>query len=369
MKFTCDRKELKEKLDLVSKVIPARSPKESLSSILINTEPPDKMSLYGTDINMSLNVSFTGCEVDEKVSFLVPAKLLKDIIDNLSSDIIGNLDEKLLTITSGSTTYHLSTQGLDDYPPPDIDWQRSDNAISIDFRLFKNSIKTVIPFTDKSNYRPALSGVLFDLRENELRIVSTDGNRLAVQKVIKNNIKFLNDQFVTNLILPTLSLSILAESESEGDIIIRFDDSKVRFDTTDFSIVTSIIDGNFPKYETVIPNKFVARATVDKNSLKDSVKRIMPICRGNGGVVSISVRKDKLILGSKSPTGIVSDEISAHTDNKEIDIMFDANYINDFLSVGTGPVNIEPSGEESPVKFTFTNNQEFIHIAMPIGEE
>lgn len=369
MNFTCNRKELKEKLDLVSKVIPTRSPKESLSSILINTEPPDKMSLYGTDMNMSLNVSFTGCEVDEKISFLVPAKLFKDIIDNLSSDIAGNLDEKLLTITSGSTTYHLPTQNLDDYPPPDIDWKLSDSAISIDFRLFRNSIKTVTPFTDKSNYRPALSGVLFDLRENELRLVSTDANRLAVQKILKSDIRLANDQLNINLILPTLPLSILAESKLEGDIIIRFDDFKVRFETADFWIVTSTVDGSFPKYEAVIPDEFVARATVDKNSLKDSVKRIMPICKGNGGVVSISVRKDKLILGSKSPTGIVSDEISAHTGNEEIDIMFDANYINDFLSVGTGPVNIEFSGKESPVKLTFTNNQEFIHIAMPIGEE
>jgi len=202
-----------------------------------------------------------------------------------------------------------------------------------------------------------------------LRLVSTDANRLAVQKVVKNDIKFLNDQFVTSLILPTLPLDILAESNLEDNIVIRFSDSKVRFETENIWILTSTIEGSFPKYETVTPEEFIAKATVDKNSLKDSVKRIMPICRDNGYAVRISVRKDKLVLNAKSSAGIVSDEIPAHTNEEEIDIMFAANYITDFLSVGTGPVNIEFSGKESPVKLTFTNNSEFIHIAMPIGEE
>jgi DNA polymerase-3 subunit beta len=367
MRFVCNRQKLKEKLDLVSKVIPARSTKESLSSILIRTEPPDRLYLYGTNIETSIDISIE-CETEQDDEFLISAKLFKEIIDNLDSDIIiGDIEDKLLNITAGTTFYSIPTQDMADFPI--IEEISPEKELSLDISILKGAIRKVIPFVDKSNYRPVLAGIFLDLREDGIRFVSTDANRLAVKKLSRQVLKFLNEGFDISVILPTLSLDTIMGIQSEGNITIEFSGPRVRFKADNLKLTTSTIEGTFPKYEAVIPSKFVTKLTLDKDILKNSIKRILPVSREEDYATKFSVKKDKLMVSARSPIGIVEDEIPAHTDGDEIDIIFSAKYILDFLAVGNGPVNIELSGNLSPALFTFTNDPDFMHIAMPIEEE
>jgi DNA polymerase-3 subunit beta len=360
MRFVCDRKELEKRIQWISKVIPTRSTKESLSSILIRTEPPDRLYLYGTNIEMGIETVMK-CETDQIESFLVSAKLFRDIIDSLSSNtIIGDLEDRTLNITAEMTLYHIPTQNMTDFPI--IEEISPEKELSLDINILKDAVRKVIPFIDKSNLRPVLAGIFIDSRKDEIRFVSTDANRLAVKKLPIEG-------FNTSVILPALSLDTITDAQLEGDIIIEFSGSRVRFKVDDLKLTTSTIEGTFPIYEKVIPKEFVTRLRLDKDTLKNSIKRILPISREEDYAVKFSVKKDKLMVSARSPIGVVFDELSLYTDGDELDVTFSANYILDFLSVGDGPITIALSGELSSALFTFDNDPNFIYVTMPMEAE
>jgi|YNPMSStandDraft_1061717.scaffolds.fasta_scaffold03526_1 DNA polymerase-3 subunit beta len=360
MQFVCDRKELEKKVQIVTKIIPSRSTKDSLSSILIRTEIPDKLYLYATNIEMNVE-TMTTCKTDESQSFLVSARLFRDIIDSLTSDlIIGILEDRTFTIKAGETEYHIPTQNLLDFPLPEE--FLPEREIFLKSEILKSAIRKVSPFVDKSNIRPVLSGIFIESRGDEVRLVATDTNRLAVKKIHIEDIG-------SSVILPALSLETFTSADLDEDIVIDFSNSKVRLRSKDITLVTSIIDGNFPQYEKVIPSEFISTIRLDKEVLRESIKRILPISKEEDYAVKFSIKKGKLILSSRSPIGIVFDELSVETEGDEIDLFFSANYITEFLSVGEGIVTIRISGEKDPALFTFDSDPDFIYVTMPMESE
>lgn len=360
MQFVCNRKELEKKLQIVTKIIPSRSTKDSLNSILIRTEAPDKLYLYATNIEMNIE-SLIYCNTDESQSFLVSAKLFRDIIDSLTSEsIIGNIEDKTLDINAGDTIYHIPTQNLLDFPLPEEFLPEREIFINSD--ILKSAVRKVSPFVDKSNVRPVLSGIFIDSREDGVRLVSTDANRLAVKRIPIEDIG-------SSVILPSLSLETFTSADLDEEIVIDFSNSKVRLRSSDISLVTSIIDGNFPQYERVIPSEFISTIRLDKDMLRESIKRVLPISREEDYAVKFSIRKGKLVLSARSHIGVVFDELSVETDGDEIEVIFSANYITDFLSTDEGMVSIKISGEKDPALFTFDNDPDFIYVTMPMESE
>lgn len=360
MQFVCDRKDLEKKIQIVTRIIPSRSTKDSLGSILIRTEVPDKLYLYATNIEMNIE-ALVRCNTDESQSFLVSAKLFRDIIDSLTSEsIVGIIDDKTLDIKAGDTIYHIPTQNLLDFPLPEEFLPEREIFIRSD--ILKSAVKKVSPFVDKSNVRPVLSGIFIDSREDEVRFVATDANRLAVKKIPIEDIG-------SSVILPALSLETFTSADLDEEIVIDFSNSRVRLRSSGINLVTSIIDGNFPQYERVIPSEFVSVIKLDKDVLRESIRRILPISREEDYAVKFSIKKGKLILSAKSHIGVVFDELSVETDGDEIDVIFSANYITDFLSTDEGMVTIKISGEKDPALFSFDSDPDFIYVTMPMESE
>lgn len=360
MQFVCDRKDLEKKIQIVTRIIPSRSTKDSLGSILIRTEVPDKLYLYATNIEMNIE-ALVRCNTDESQSFLVSAKLFRDIIDSLTSEsIVGIIDDKTLDIKAGDTIYHIPTQNLLDFPLPEEFLPEREIFIRSD--ILKSAVKKVSPFVDKSNVRPVLSGIFIDSREDEVRFVATDANRLAVKKIPIEDIG-------SSVILPALSLETFTSADLDEEIVIDFSNSRVRLRSSGINLVTSIIDGNFPQYERVIPSEFVSVIKLDKDVLRESIRRILPISREEDYAVKFSIKKGKLILSAKSHIGVVFDELSVETDGDEIDVIFSANYIIDFLSTDEGMVTIKISGEKDPALFSFDSDPDFIYVTMPMESE
>lgn len=360
MKFLCNRKELEKKLQIVSKIIPSRSTKESLNSIFIKTEPPDRLYLYATNIEMNVETVIT-CNTDEPQSFLVSARLFRDIIDSLTTDsVAGLIEDSTFDIVAGETTYHIPTQNMMDFPMPEE--FVPEQELFINSEILRSSVKKVLPFVDKSNIRPVLSGVFIDSREDEVRFVATDANRLAVKKVPIEDIG-------RSVILPALSLETFISADLDEEIGIGFSNSKVRFKSKDISLVTSIIEGMFPQYERVIPKEFITSIRVEKEILREAIKRVLPISREEDYAVKFTIKNGKIILNARSPIGVVFDELDVETEGDEIDIIFSANYITDFLSVGEGILTIRISGEKNPALFVFENDPDFIYVTMPMESQ
>lgn len=360
MKFLCDRKELEKKLQIVYKVIPSKSTKDSLSSILIRTEPPNILYLYATNIEMSVE-AIVNCNTDESQSFLVSARLFRDIIDSLTADsVVGVIEDKTFDIIAGETVYHIPTQNIMDFPLPEE--FIPEREIYVNSEILKSSVKKVLPFVDKTGIRPVLSGVFIDSKEDEVRLVTTDANRLAVKKIPIEDIG-------NSVILPALSLETFTSADLDEEISIGFGNSKVRLKSNDINLVTSLIDGVFPQYEKVIPEEFITSIRVEKDVLRDAIRRVLPISKEEDYAVKFAVKNEKLVLNARSPIGVVFDEINVETDGEDIDIIFSANYITDFLSVGDGILNIKISGEKNPALFTFDNDPDFIYVTMPMESE
>lgn len=360
MRFLCNRKELEKKLQIVSKIIPSRSTKDSLNSILIKTEPPDKLCLYATNIEMNIE-AVINCNTDESQNFLLSARLFRDIIDSLNTEsVVGLIEDSTFDIIAGETTYHIPTQNIMDFPMPEE--FIPEKELYINSEILRSSVKKVLPFVDKTNIRPVLSGVFIDSREEEIRFVATDASRLAVKKVPIKDID-------RSVILPALSLETFISADLEEEVGIGFSNSKVRFKGKDITLVTSVIEGMFPQYERVIPGEFIASIRVEKEALREAIRRVLPISREEDYAVRFTVRNGKIMLNARSPIGVVFDELEVETEGDDVDIIFSANYITDFLSVGDGVLTIRISGEKNPALFSFENDPDFIYVIMPMESQ
>jgi len=314
-------------------VIPSKTSIPILSSILLELSD-EKLTITGTDLEISVSADVR-VKVEIPGAVTVPAKLLVDIVRELPDVPIEMLtdDRSNITLKTEKGVYRLSGETKDEFP--NIIIEESEGEIVINSIKLHRMVSNTIFAVTTDELRMTLMGILFQINPAELRLVATDGHRLS--KIVDK--KFSSPLIQKDLIVPSKALHILLKNLEtinikEGEnVTLVIGDSHITFKWSNNSIYTKLIDGKFPKYESVIPFDNEFRLIVDRESLLSSVRRVSIFSNSITHQVRFMLSEKQMQVCSEDIEfgGEANESLPVDYTGEEMEIGYNAHYIMDIL--------------------------------------
>ena len=329
MKFNIERKLLDDELSRISKVVPNRSTMPILGNIMFSLEG-NKLTLRSSDIEVTMQSSLQ-VDGEEDGEVVIPSNYLRSIINEIDEKTVTFkvLDDNSITIDTEAGDYEINGRPTDEFPSlPEID---EPSELSINKEKLARMISKTIVAVGTDELKPAFLGVLFHIKEDELRLVASDVHRLAY---ISNKQNFSSDMVEEEVIIPTKFLNILTgylTDDEDISLIIGSNHVKVEFNSR--KIYTRLIDENFPDYENYIPEENDKIALFNTESLKSALKRVSIFSDKKTHEVSIIFDDDKAKLETLNREQSTSAEefVDISYEDEPLKIGFNGKYFREML--------------------------------------
>ncbi len=370
MHFTSDKESLNKNIKKVAKVSPLRSTTPILESILFNLEGNNlKMRSSDIEITMQISLEVTGIEDG---NMAIPTVVIQNIINELDDGIIEiqSHNDGKITLKSNNGHYDINGRPSDEFPSLPI--VEESHIIEVDKSLLSRMIRKTLISVGKDELKPSLLGVLFEISNNEIRLVSTDVHKLV--SITSRN--FSSPNFEGRVIIPKNFLQLL-QGYLLGDGIIKLSISKnhVKMDMDNTEIYTRIIDEKFPDYSGVIPVNNSKIAIFNTQELYSTLKRVSIFSNQRTRQIALKVEKEQSQISTLSHESFSSAEekISMDYNDESITIGFNAQYFMDILgNIDTHNAIIKMNTALSPnliIPEQQLEDEELLMILMPIRLE
>jgi len=366
MKFTIDQNQLVAPLQLVSGAVEKRQTLPVLANLLIKVEK-GLLSITATDleIEMSVNLTLQGEYLEGDIT--VPARKLVDICRSLSSDksINFTLEDNRLKVQSGRNRFSLSTIAAQEFP------NIEDTLFSTKFDVGSQTLKDLLDKTQfamaHQDVRYYLNGMLFELDDDKLLTVATDGHRLALSKIQLNQ-KVTSE--LVQAIVPRKGVVEATKLLSSVDQVcsVEFNNNHIRISLAEFVFTSKLVDGRFPDYDKVLPKNAERALVCDRDNVKDAFSRASILCNEKFRGVRLSLKKDKLIIHANNPEQEEAEiELDVDYSDEEMEIGFNVNYLVDALNaIKTKKVRFNLGDSNSSVLIESSENSDSLYVVMPM---
>lgn len=361
MKITTNLKNLSKALTIVERVISKNPMLPILNNILLKVEN-GRLKVSATNLEIGINY-LLGAKIDESGEIAVPARIFSDFVKNLEGDKL-NLVTKNNILNINTEKYKTQILGFDPKEFPIIPKIKNDVLFLISSKILKAALSTVLDSMAISETRPELSGAYIQFDSNKFILAATDSFRL-VEKIFelkqKNNLSF---------ILPrgTVLELIRVLGELNEDIQVRYGDNQISFCTDDLELVSRLIDGNYPDYKKVIPEKYISKVLVKKDELEKNI-RLAGLFSSNIADVNLNC-DDKIttITAKNADKGEIQVVVESLLKNEPFNISLNHYYLLDGLKIiPTEHVVIEYTGPGSPLVIRPENdNKDLTYLIMPL---
>ncbi len=331
MKFTCSQAALLRAVNTCIKAVSVRTTIPILKGILIKVED-GRATLTSSDLNMSIETSF---DVQNYVngSSVVSAKLLGDIVRKLPNSLINIDTEKeygKLSINCLGSDFSIVSLPADEFPL--VGGVNSKDFFELDKSDFKDIINKSVFSASIDEKKGILTGCLFNIKGGTMEAVALDGFRMAIVR------KEIGSDKEKRFIIPANILSeiykILNEDEGSDQISVLFEEKKAEFLTEDTRVIARLLEGEFIKYNDILPSSWNTRITVNREDMLSSIERASLFAKeGKNNLIKIKVGKDTLDIESRSEEGNVNEKVGADVEGEELLIGFNSKYLIDVLKV------------------------------------
>lgn len=366
MKFVCEHRELNNGLQIVQRAVSLKNPLPILSGIKFETYT-DKVKLTATDLDIGISCTVPA-QIMEIGSAVLPSRYITELIRRLP-DLPIFIESDPQT-GSAVIQYGQSEASINGYPTeeyPLFFMPDTDQGFSIPASSFKEIVRQVVFAADTTETRPIYSGVLFEIGGGELQVVATDTHRMAWRRFKLDNCEDID----INLIIPGKTLNELAKiiSSYENDIKVTFTSNQVLFTTEgDISVISRLVDGQYPNYRMVIPREYVSRIRLKNRDLADATERASLLTREGVSVMKMNISEDLMIISVNTEAGRIREEVAVFHEGNPLQIAFNARYISDALkAVGSDDIVMEFTGPLSPGIIKKAGPQEdYLSLLLPL---
>ncbi len=365
MKFKVDKSSLWERLQTVLAIVPQRTTFPILTNVLLEAKK-DSLLLAATDLDISIATKIP-VEVTEKGEITVPGRKLGEIVRELPEFPISfSVEKGAITLKCEKGVFKLSGVERGEYPElPEVDKKRSLSlaADSLNRAVEKTSFATAM-----DEMRPALSGVLWQISEKDMRMVATDGHRLALLKMSG----ILEKPFSADINIPPKALNQVGRlSGRRGSIEVRFEESKVGFYFDGNVITARLVEGGFPDYEQVIPADNDKTAKLDRELLISALRRVAVFANPDTHLTKLTFNRNSLGLYTSTPEfGEAREEVPCSYEGEKLDIGYNAGYLLDVLGrVDSEEVTItlkDPLSAGTVFPSEQKKGEDLLYLLMPI---
>ncbi len=360
MKFTITREQLQEGLVAVAASVPAKTTLPVLSNILLEATK-DGIRLSGTDLDIAVSTTVSA-SIDQEGAITLPARKLVEIVRELPSTAIRMTasGEQRVTIECGRSRFKLLGLPREEFPAfPAVKFDSSWRTSSSDLQKLIGHVAFAAS-TEES--RPILNGVLWELRPERMRMVATNGHRLARMDVPS---AATGGSSQADLIVPPKALEQIRRLfGSDEQVEIARSENHLGFRSEKTQIFTRLIEGPYPNYEQVIPRDNDKTATADKAALTSALRRMSIVASDQTHRIRMAFASGSCKLSVQTPDlGEAQEEVTVSYEGDPLEIGFNAAYMLEILKyMPTDEVRMtfkaperaatcEPVGWDDPASF------------------
>ena len=371
MKVEILKENLKSGISLVEKIIGKNLSLPILDNVLINTKD-SFLNLTSTDLETVIRL-WVLSKVIEGGGAVIPAKFFSSFISSLPNDKIV-IEARGQNLYIESKNFKTQIQGHNTEEFPIIPEFKDLESLEVDNKSFCQGLSQVINVVSLSQTRPEISGIYFCFSKNNITIAATDSFRLAEKSLPLENSTKKKYSFILPQKPAREIMSIL--EDKEGTLKICFSDNQILFEFPmkevkhpQIQITSRLIDGQYPNYQDIIPNKFKTNITLGRDEFLNQIKTAALFSNRNNEVkILIPDTKKELEIFSQNPNvGESRSSVSAKIEGEAIEASFNYKFLIDGLqNIKSSEIVFSISKEDGPSVLRPLGDASYIYVVMPI---
>jgi DNA polymerase-3 subunit beta len=364
MNIVCSKANLLNGVQIVSKAVPNKTTMSILECILIEAVGSD-IKLTANDMEMGIETKIKGNIIKEG-QIALDAKIFSEIVRKLpESDVSITTDDSFRTvITCEKSVFTIIGKSGEDFSYlPEI--EKIDSILISQFTLKETIRQTIFSIADNENNK-LMTGELFEINADQLKVCSLDGHRISIRKVnLKNN--YPNRKVV----VPGKTLNEISKilsGETDKDVTIFFTDKHIVFEFDDTMVVSRLIEGEYFRIDQMLSSDFETKVTINKKEFLNCIDRAtLLIKEGDKKPIIINVTEGVMELKMNSTIGSMNEEIDISKQGKDLMIGFNPKFLIDALKViDDETIDIYMVNPKAPC-FIRDKEEKYIYLVLPVN--
>ena len=364
MKIICTKSNLVKGVSIVSKAVPSKTTMPILECILIDAST-DVVKLTANDMELGIETSIDG-EIIDRGIIAINARIFSEIVRKLpdSEVVIETLGESQAIITCEKAKFNIAAQSGEDFAYlPAVE---KDDFITVSEYTLKEVIRQTIFSIADSDTNKMMTGELFEIDDNILKVVSLDGHRISIRKIELKDSYSPKKVIVPGKTLQEISKIVGGEAESDVDISFTRNHIVFEFDRT--VVVSRLIEGEYFRIDQMLSSDYETKVRINKRELLDCIDRAtLLIKEGDKKPIIIDIRDESMELKIKSQAGSMDEVILCTKEGRDLLIGFNPKFLIDALRViDDEEVDLYFMNAKAPC-FIKDETQSYIYLILPVN--
>ncbi len=365
MKVNFNRSALLEALGLLTSVVPSRTPKPILRCVRI-VAAEKQVNICATDLEIGINYLVSEVEVEEEGEVVIPADRLAAIVRESVDDVLSVRSEDCTCEILGSDSrFTIYGHELGQYPS--VPGFGGEADMEVNLQSLQDGIEQCLFATAKESTRYALNGVLWEVKGKKLYLVATDGRRLA--RTIVGLSEAPTEKSSQKIIVPAKTMALLDKigGSDKDKVFVELVDNQIIISCANVVISSNLVEGNFPKYEDIIPSDYDKKLTLSTEGVMSAVRRSALLTSEESRGIKVAIGKNKIVFSCRAPeTGDAQIDMAIDYKGEDIEIGFNPQFFLDVLRViKTAEFDLELGQSDRPG--LIKSGKDFLYVLMPIN--
>ncbi len=366
MKVNFNRAALADVLGLLTSVVPSRTPKPILRCVRI-TATEKEVRICATDLEVGINCLVSEVQIEEPGDVVVPSDRLAAIVRESVDEVLSlQTADGTCQIKGADSYFTVYGQDAGQYPTVPSFGDAADMEIGLE--NLQVGIEQCLFATAKESTRYALNGVLWEVKGKKLSLVATDGRRLVRTRVnLTSNPK--EKLLTAKIIVPAKTMALLSKigRNDKDTVMVKLVDNQILLSCANVVVTSNLVEGNFPKYEDIIPADYDKKLTLSTEAVLSAVRRSALLTSEESRGIKLSAGKDALVFSGRAPeAGDARVDMAVAYKGEPIEIGFNPQFLIDVLRVIKTPeFDLELGQADRPG--LIKSGKDFIYVLMPIN--
>ena len=364
MKIICTKSNLVKGVNIVSKAVPSKTTKPILECILIDATT-DIIKFTANDMELGIETVVEG-DIVQKGVVAIDAKIFSEIVRKLpDNEVVIECDSNLqTTITCEKAKFNISSKSGDDFSY--LPYVEKTDMITLSQFTLKEIIRQTIFSIADNDSNKLMTGELFQIQDNVLKVVSLDGHRISIRKTeLKNNYQ------PRKVVVPgktLMEVSKILSGEAESEVNISFTNNHIVFEFDNTVVVSRLIEGEYFKIDQMLSSDYETKVKINKREFLNCIDRAtLLIKEGDKKPIIINILDDVMELKIKSQIGSMDEEIMIAKEGRDLLIGFNPKFLIDALRViDDEEVTLYLMNPKAPC-FIKNDKEEYIYLILPVN--
>ena len=364
MKIICSKNDLVKGVGIVSKAVPSKTTMPILECILIDATT-DTIKFTANDMELGIETIVEGDIVDKGI-IAIDARIFSEIVRKLPDNevIIESDSNYQTTITCEKAKFSISGKSGEDFSYlPQIE---KDEIVKLSQFTLKEIIRQTIFSTADNDSNKLMTGELFQIENNMLRVVSLDGHRISIRKTE------LKDSYNSKkVVVPgktLVEISKILSGEVDKEVFISFTKNHILFEFDETVVVSRLIEGEYFRIDQMLSNDYETKVKINKKELLNCIDRATLLVKeGDKKPIIINIVDEIMELKIKSQIGSMNDEIEISKEGKDLLIGFNPKFLIDALRViDDEEITLYMTNSKAPC-FIRDEQENYIYLILPVN--